>query len=84
MCVMMAMSSGFSRCSRVFFKVSIHVPPTNRLDVLALSYHSWLDMAAYFSFYCSYRILLLTNSEQSAEEEAYDETDLKRNVYLLS
>jgi len=64
--------------------MSIYVPSYGQASVLALSYHSWLGMAAVLFFLLSYRILLLTTSEQSAEEEAYDETDLKRNVYLLS
>lgn len=37
-----------------------------------------------FSSCCFYSILLLTNSEQAVEEKAYDETGLKRRMYLLS
>ena len=51
--------------------------------MLILSYHSRLEMRQWFSFCCAYRMLLLTISEQSAEEEAYDETGLKGNMYLL-
>src|SRR5947209_8655622 len=50
---------GFSAIepSRFFFNMSIRVPLTLRLDVMALSYHSWAGMAAIFSFCCTYRML---------------------------
>src|SRR2546421_4064777 len=46
----MAMSSGFSRCCRVFFKVSIYISPMVKPYVMGLSYHKWLEMAVVLFF----------------------------------
>ena len=51
---------------------------------MALSYHSWLDMAAVLFFLLLTLYSVTYRERVSTEEEAYDETGLKRKVYLLS
>jgi hypothetical protein len=81
---MIAINSGFSRCSRLFFNVFISVTFNGNPDVMGLSYHSWLEIAValFFPLFVSYSIT--ERAVSRGGKTIYDEADLKRNVYLLS
>jgi len=58
----------------------------NSLHVKALSYRVWIDIAAVLFFLPSilYSITYREKAVRRAGRKAYDETDIKRNMYLLS